>query len=65
MAKKEKQIDIDFIPGIDVKDGLLCLFHTDTEYETNVALADIKKGQQLYSFPDDKRKVRAVYLKLL
>ena len=60
----KKLIDIGEIPQEHIKDGLLVRFDKDTDINNEIAFADINEGQGLYEYPEDKRKVIAVYKKI-
>lgn len=61
--KKINKIILKEKPAKNIKDGILCLFETDTDFETNLAFADIIKSQVEYDYPDVKRKIKSFYIK--
>lgn len=59
-----KKIKLRFVPKADVRNGLVCVFDSKTETETEYSFADLKKGQKVYEYPPDPRKVKAIYVRV-
>lgn len=59
-----EKIKLESPPKTNIQDGLLCLFESDTKTEKDYALCDIIEGQLTYEYPEDSRKIKAIYIKI-